>query len=48
MLSIVVKLACLVLVAFGVDNMWLGIFVDVGVLILAIFNAIRALSVQNL
>lgn len=47
-MSIVVKLACLILVAFGVANMWLAIFADVGVMILAIFNAIRALSVQNL
>ena len=47
-LSIAVKLACLVLVAFGVANMWLAVFADVGVMILAILNAIRALRVQNL
>ncbi len=47
-LSIAVKLACLILVAFGVANMWLAIFADVGVMILAILNAIRALRVQNL
>ncbi len=47
-LSIVVKLACLILVAFGVANMWLAVFADVGVMILAILNAIRALRVQNL
>lgn len=46
--SIAVKLACLILVAFGVANMWLAIFADVGVMILAILNAIRALRVQNL
>ena len=46
--SIAVKLACLILVAFGVANMWLAVFVDVGVMILAILNAIRALRVQNL
>lgn len=47
-LSIAVKLTCLVLVAFGVANMWLAIFADVGVMILAILNAIRALRVQKL
>ena len=46
--SIAVKLACLTLVAFGVANMWLAVFADVGVMILAILNAIRALRVQNL
>ena len=46
--SIAVKLACLILVAFGVANMWLAVFADVGVMILAILNAIRALRVQNL
>ena len=47
-LSIAVKLACLILVALGVANMWLAVFADVGVMILAILNAIRALRVQNL
>lgn len=46
--SIAVKLACLILVAFGAANMWLAVFADVGVMILAILNAIRALRVQNL
>ena len=46
--SITVKLACLIFVAFGVANMWLAVFADVGVMILAILNAIRALRVQNL
>ena len=46
--SIAVKLACLILVAFGVANMWLAIFADVGVMILAILNAIRALRVPKL
>ena len=46
--SIAVKLACLILIAFGVANMWLAVFADVGVMILAILNAIRALRVQNL
>lgn len=47
-LSISVKLACLILVAFGAANMWLAVFADVGVMILAVLNAIRALRVQNL
>lgn len=46
--SIVIKLGCLVLVALGAANMWLAVFADVGVMILAILNAIRALRVQNL
>lgn len=46
--SITIKLACLILVAFGVANMWLAIFADVGVMILAVLNAIRALSVRNM
>ena len=47
-LSIAVKLACLILVAFGAANMWLAVFADVGVMVLAVLNAIRALRVQNL
>lgn len=47
-LSIAIKLACLIMVAFGMANMWLAIFADVGVMILAILNAIRALRVQKL
>ena len=46
--SMAIKLICLILVAFGLANMWLAIFADVGVMILAILNAIRALRVQNL
>ena len=46
--AIGVKLACLVLVAFGAANMWLAIFADVGVMILAVLNAIRALFVKKL
>ena len=46
--AIGVKLACLVLVAFGAANMWLAIFADVGVMILAVLNAIRALFVKRL
>ena len=47
-LSIAVKSACLLLVAIGIANMWLAVFADVGVMILAVLNAIRALRVNNL
>ena len=43
-----VKLICLVLGALGVANMWLAVFADVGVMILAVLNAIRALFVSKL
>ena len=43
-----VKLICLVLGALGIANMWLAVFADVGVMILAVLNAIRALFVRNL
>ncbi len=46
--SLGVKLLCLLLVALGIANMWMGIFADVGVMVLAVLNAIRALRVQNL
>lgn len=46
--AIGVKILCLVLVALGMANMWLAIFADVGVMILAILNAIRALFTKNL
>ena len=46
--SLGVKLLCLLLVAVGVANMWMGIFADVGVMVLAVLNAIRALRVQDL
>ena len=46
--AIGIKLACLILVALGLANMWLAIFADVGVMILAVLNAIRALFVKNL
>ena len=45
--AIGVKLICLVLGALGIANMWLAIFADVGVMVLAVLNAIRALSVKN-
>ena len=46
--AIGIKLACLLLVAIGSANMWLAIFADVGVMILAVLNAIRALFVKKL
>lgn len=46
--AIGIKLICLVLGALGIANMWLAIFADVGVMIIAVLNAIRALFVKNL
>lgn len=45
--SLAVKLAVLALSAFGIANMWLAVFADVGVAVLAILNAVRALSVRE-
>ena len=44
--SIGIKAACLILGALGIANMWLAIFADVGVLVLAVLNAIRALRIS--
>lgn len=46
--ALLVKFACLALSAVGIANMWLAIFADVGVMVLAVLNAIRALRVKNL
>ena len=46
--AIGVKLVCLALGALGIANMWLAIFADVGVMIIAVLNAIRALFVKKL
>lgn len=46
--AIAIKLIALVLVACGVANMWMAIFADVGVMILAVLNAVRALFVKKL
>lgn len=46
--AIAVKLLALVFVAFGAANMWMAIFADVGVMVLAILNAVRALFVKKL
>ena len=45
--SLVVKFGCLALVAVGIANMWAAIFADVGVMILAVLNAIRALRCKD-
>lgn len=46
-LALGIKFICLALGAVGIANMWLAIFADVGVLVIAVLNAIRALQVQN-
>lgn len=46
--AIGIKLICLLLGALGIANMWVAIFADVGVMVLAVLNAIRCLSVRKL
>jgi Cd2+/Zn2+-exporting ATPase len=46
--AIGVKVICLVLGALGIASMWLAIFADVGVMVLAVLNAIRAMFTKNL
>ncbi len=46
--ALVIKFGCLALGALGIANMWFAIFADVGVMVLAILNAIRTLRVHNL
>lgn len=46
--AIGIKLICLLLGAFGIANMWLAIFADVGVMIIAVLNAVRALFVKKI
>ena len=45
--SLIVKFGCLALVAFGIANMWAASFADVGVMVLAVLNAIRALKYKD-
>ena len=45
--SLIVKFGCLALVALGIANMWAAIFADVGVMVLAVLNAIRALKYKD-
>ena len=47
-LALGVKALCLILAALGIANMWIAIISDVGVMILAVLNAIRCLFVKNL
>ena len=46
--AIGIKVLCLILGALGIANMWMAIFADVGVMILAVLNAVRTLFVKNL
>ena len=46
-LAVGVKLVCLILGAFGIANMWLAIFADVGIMIIAVLNAIRAMYTKE-
>lgn len=46
--AIGIKILCLILGAIGIANMWLAIFADVGVMVIAVLNAIRTLYVKNL
>ena len=46
--ALAVKFLCLALGALGIANMWAAIFADVGVMVIAVLNAIRALSVHKL
>ena len=45
--ALIIKFACLILGAFGIANMWVAIFADVGVMVIAVLNAIRALRTKN-
>ena len=46
--AIGIKVACLILTAIGITNMWIAIFADVGVMVICVLNAIRALNVKRL
>ena len=45
--ALAVKAICLILGALGIANMWVAIFADVGVMVLAVLNAIRCLRIKN-
>ncbi len=45
--ALAVKLICLVLGALGIANMWIAIFADVGVMVIAVINAVRALKIKS-
>lgn len=46
--AIGIKVACLILTAIGITNMWIAIFADVGVMVICVLNAVRALNVKRL
>lgn len=46
-LAIGIKVLVLILSAFGVANMWQAVFADVGVTVIAVFNSLRVLKVEN-
>lgn len=46
--AIGIKVACLILTAIGITNMWIAIFADVGVMVICVLNAIRSLNVKRL
>ena len=46
--ALAVKFLCLILGALGIANMWLAIFADVGVMVIAVLNAARALTTKNI
>ena len=46
--SIGVKMVCLILGAVGLANMWIAVFADVGVMVIAVLNAIRCLSLKKI
>lgn len=46
-LALIIKAACLLLGAFGIANMWFAIFADVGVMVIAVLNAVRALKIKS-
>ncbi len=46
-LALIIKAACLLLGAFGIANMWFAIFADVGVMVIAVLNAVRALKIKK-
>lgn len=46
-LALIIKAVCLLLGAFGIANMWFAIFADVGVMVIAVLNAVRALRIKE-
>ena len=47
-LALAVKLICLILGALGIAGMWMAIFADVGIMVICVINAMRALKTNNL